>query len=160
MQHIFSVFDATNLLHSLSLNRLYASIDHVIWTCSPWHLHCKCWRLHHELISMILSTFAWNLVFHYNLYFSRGKSLPKLLTIDVCIKYWTCRSFRWGHKHAGCCYIRYPSEKYLNTLRPSQMDAIWQTTFSSAFSWIKMFEFLLTFHWSLFLRVESTIFQH
>ena len=28
------------------------------------------------------------------------------------------------------------------------MDAIWQTTFSSAFSWMKMFEFLLKFHWS------------
>ena len=41
-----------------------------------------------------------------------------------------------------------------NTLRLRQMDAIWQTTFSSAFSWMKMFEFLLKFHWSLFLRVE------
>ena len=40
------------------------------------------------------------------------------------------------------------------------MDTIWQTTFSSAFSWIKMFEFLLKCHWSLFLRVELTIFQN
>ena len=38
------------------------------------------------------------------------------------------------------------------------MDAIWQTTFSSAFAWLKMFEFLLKFHWSLFLRVELTIY--
>ena len=34
------------------------------------------------------------------------------------------------------------------------MDAISQTTFSSAFSWIKMFEFWLKFHWSLFLSVQ------
>ena len=47
-----------------------------------------------------------------------------------------------------------------NTLRPRQMDAISQTTFSSAFSWMKMFEFRLKFHWSLFLRVQLTIFQH
>ena len=40
------------------------------------------------------------------------------------------------------------------------MDAISLTTFSSAFSWIKMFEFRLTFHWSLFLRVQLTIFRH
>ena len=33
-----------------------------------------------------------------------------------------------------------------------KMDAIWQTTFSSAFSWMKMFEFELKFHWGLFLR--------
>ena len=31
-----------------------------------------------------------------------------------------------------------------------KMDAISQTTFSSAFSWMKIFEFRLKFHWSLF----------
>ena len=41
-----------------------------------------------------------------------------------------------------------------------KMDAISQTTFSSVFSWMKMFEFRLQFHWSLFLRVQLTIFQH
>ena len=35
-----------------------------------------------------------------------------------------------------------------------KMDAISQTTFSSAFSWMKMFEFLSKFHWSLFQRVK------
>ena len=34
-----------------------------------------------------------------------------------------------------------------------QIDAIFQTTFSNAFSWMKMCEFRLRFHWSLFLRV-------
>ena len=48
----------------------------------------------------------------------------------------------------------------LNTLRPRQMDAISQTTFSNAFSWMKMYEFRLKFHWSLFLRFQLTIFQH
>ena len=41
-----------------------------------------------------------------------------------------------------------------NTLRPRQIDAISQTTFSNAFSWMKMFEFRLKFHWSLFSRVQ------
>ena len=41
-----------------------------------------------------------------------------------------------------------------------KMDAIFQTTFSSAFSWMKMYKFRLKFHWSLFLRVQLTIFQH
>ena len=49
--------------------------------------------------------------------------------------------------------------KSINSLRPWQMDAISQTTFSNAFSWIKMFEFRLKFHWSLFPRVQLTIFQ-
>ena len=41
-----------------------------------------------------------------------------------------------------------------------KMDAISQTTFSSAFSCMKMFEFRFEFHWSLFLRVQLVIFQH
>ena len=41
-----------------------------------------------------------------------------------------------------------------------KMADISQTTFSNAFSWMKMFEFLLEFHWSLFLGVQLTIFQH
>ena len=41
-----------------------------------------------------------------------------------------------------------------------QMDAISQTTFLSAFSWMKMFEFRFKFHWSVFLMVQLTIFQH
>ena len=41
-----------------------------------------------------------------------------------------------------------------------KMDAISQTTFSNAFSWMKIYEFRLSCHWSLFVRVQLTIFQH
>ena len=41
-----------------------------------------------------------------------------------------------------------------------KMAAISQTILSIAFSWIKMLEFRLNFHWSLFLRVQLTICQH
>ena len=41
-----------------------------------------------------------------------------------------------------------------------KMAAISQTILSNAFSWMKMLEFQLKFHWSLFLRVQLTIFQH
>ena len=40
-----------------------------------------------------------------------------------------------------------------------KMAAIFQTTSSSAFSWMKMFEWRLKLQWSLFLRVQLTIFQ-
>ena len=40
-----------------------------------------------------------------------------------------------------------------------KMDAISQMTFSNAFSWMKMFEFRLKFHWSLSPRVQLTVFQ-
>ena len=41
-----------------------------------------------------------------------------------------------------------------------KMAAIFQTTFSNAFYWMKLYEFRLKFHWSLFLRVQLTISQH
>ena len=41
-----------------------------------------------------------------------------------------------------------------------KMAAIFQTTFSTSFSWLKMYEFWLRFHWKLFPRVQLTIFHH
>ena len=41
-----------------------------------------------------------------------------------------------------------------------KMAAIFQTTFSNAFTWMKMCEFQLRFHWSLFLRVKLTTCEH
>ena len=41
-----------------------------------------------------------------------------------------------------------------------KIEAILQTTFSNAISWMKMFEFRLKFQWSLFLKVQLKIFQH
>ena len=41
-----------------------------------------------------------------------------------------------------------------------EMNNISQTTFLNVFSSMKMFEFRLKFHWSLFPRVQLTIFQH
>ena len=41
-----------------------------------------------------------------------------------------------------------------------KMAAIFQATFINAFSWMKMYESRLRFHWSLFLWVQLTIFQN
>ena len=40
------------------------------------------------------------------------------------------------------------------------MAATFQTPFSNTFSWMKMLEFQLKFHWNLFPRVQLTIIQH
>ena len=41
-----------------------------------------------------------------------------------------------------------------------KMAAVFQTTLSNAFSWMKMLQLRLKFHWNLSLRVKLTIFQH
>ena len=49
---------------------------------------------------------------------------------------------------------------YLIPLPLDKMAAISQTIFWDAFSWMKIFEFRLRFHWSLFLMFELAIFHH
>ena len=59
------------------------------------------------------------------------------------------------------CHVSYTqAERYLTHCGRDKMAAIFQTTFSNAFSSMQMCEFRLRFHWNLFLRVKSTIFQH
>ena len=41
-----------------------------------------------------------------------------------------------------------------------KMVIILQTTFSNAFYWMKMFELRLNFHWSLFPRLQITLFHY
>ena len=59
-----------------------------------------------------------------------------------------------------CCHM--PSLDYneLTHWGRDEMAAIFQTPFANGFSWMKLYEFRLKFHWSLFLGVELTIFQH
>ena len=79
----------------------------------------------------------------------------------------------WRHRNDNgycyCCYgycfcYRYCHYLYWRTHLVhwgwDKMDAIWRTTFSNAFSRMKIFEFRLTFHWGLFPRVQLTILQH
>ena len=57
-------------------------------------------------------------------------------------------------------YIEYSVVKSSAHSGRDKMAAISQTTIWNAFSWIKILKFWLKFHWSLFLMVQLTIFQH
>ena len=48
----------------------------------------------------------------------------------------------------------------LNTPRPKHNDRHVADNIWNTFSWMKMYEFLIRFHWSLFLKVKLTIFHH
>ena len=50
-------------------------------------------------------------------------------------------------------------DRPLTYLDQDKMADISQTTLSHAYSWKKMLEFRLKFHWSSFLRVQLTIFH-
>ena len=61
--------------------------------------------------------------------------------------------------HGQACGILVIKPIHLSHWGRDKVADIFQTTFSNGFSWMKMFEFRLKFHWSLFPRVQLTIFQ-
>ena len=71
-----------------------------------------------------------------------------VLFIFTCIHTHIRKGIQWWR--VSCC---------INTLRPRQMAAIFQTTFSNAFYWMKMFELWLKCHWGLLTKVKLIIFQ-
>ena len=58
------------------------------------------------------------------------------------------------------CNVQHVVVYHLTHWGRDKMNDISQTTFSHAFSWMKMYEFRLRFHWNLFLRVKLTVLQH
>ena len=57
-------------------------------------------------------------------------------------------------QHVTCC--AFPSDK--THWGRDKMAAVFQTTFSNRFSWMKWYAFRLKFHWNLFVGVQLTIF--
>ena len=60
----------------------------------------------------------------------------------------------------GIYYSANPRVGKLTHWGRDKMDAISQTTFSRAFSSMKIVVFWLNFHWNMFPRVQLTIIQH
>ena len=78
-----------------------------------------------------------------------------------------CRSVNWTHwLHRQVAELRKDRPvKWIIIVSLThwgrdKMAAIFQTIFSNAFSWMKMYGFRLKIHWSLFLSVHLTISQH
>ena len=84
------------------------------------------------------------------------------------VKHWGCAL---THQHGGVIFTNaetmvlfiswpFPTFPVFNSFPLDKMATISQTIFSDAFSWMKSFVFWEVCYWNLFVRVESTIFQH
>ena len=82
-------------------------------------------------------------------------------TGEYCCCFWNIQFFIWA---VGIYHLMLEHHKNWQSFRLTNWDrdktAIFLPTFWNAFSWIKMFEFRLTFHWILFLMVHLTISQY
>ena len=66
----------------------------------------------------------------------------------------------WEQKEKNNTTIKTMTYRGLTNWGRDKMAAIFQSTVSNGFSWMKMYEFRLKFHWSLLPRIQLTIFQH
>ena len=84
--------------------------------------------------------------------------------LQILIEFWLFNGNLWHWRQDIC---RHSDDKVwssiyqgLNTLRPRRNGQHVADAISNVFSSKKVFEFRLKFPWSLFLRVQLTIFQH
>ena len=73
--------------------------------------------------------------------------------------FYICDMRRASNTHIDVILMSFP-HLWLTHWGRDKMAAIFQLTFSHAFSWMKMYEFWLWFNWSVLLRVRLTLFQH
>ena len=93
-----------------------------------------------------------------------------LIRICAIISYWmnysgqcletACQKKSWLTAPNMLYCINAVHVRWLTHWVQDKMAAILQTIFSNAFFWRKMYEFRFKFHWSVFLRVQLTTFQH
>ena len=78
------------------------------------------------------------------------------------ISLWSRMAWLEIHKNTHFSVWEFLGSRFIDGLTHwgrDKMAAVSQTL-SNAFSWMKISEFRLRFHWSLFLRVQLTIIQH
>ena len=139
------------------LNRIVALHVEV----NPWYRNCNMFAVCDKHLAKWLKC----------VFLEQISAVIKVDNIDVAHPafgnwgYWVCEleGRSMGHKSDGIapdsCLLCQLLESLTHWGR-DKMAAIFQTTFSKAFSWIKMYEFRLRFHWILFPMVQLTIFQH
>ena len=135
-------------------------------TCpSRWKLWIRFESLQWHYMSIMASQITGNSAVCATACPANNKEIFKLcITVSVWWEYTSeCRFPSQRASNVECVSIHNITMLYTFDLTHwgrGKMDAISQMTFSSAFSWMKIFEFRLKFHWSLLLRFQSTIFQH
>ena len=117
------------------------------WNIVKWTLRNKLqWNFNQIL------TFSFKKI-HFKV---QSAKWPQFINVGVS-KYYREPVWLYSHQWSWC--MLWWSSHMLTHWGRDKMAAISQTTLSIAFSWMKILEFQLHFHWSLFLRVQLTKFS-
>ena len=151
--------DCHSLLHGCASNdHLHGSHCFILRYLLPTHLD------NNPSVWHVLSSIYWwkfpiiivSMQYFGRLYLHLFTSLrcfcPLVFSFDKKCQY--CR-----HIRIKACYM-YSINNDLTHWGRDKIAAVSQTALSNAFSWTKISEFRLQFHWNLFLGVQLTVFQH
>ena len=127
------------------------------YCCRKWQKSISVYHAINDALMLLINTFSGINTNASSMRYSISHDLIYFVFLLEIINYHQAGSLtQLLQRRSICRAIR----QYLTHWGRDEMDNISQTTFSNVFSSIKMLEFILKFHWSLFLRVQSTIFQH
>ena len=113
-----------------------------LWHPSPPHTELRKWE-----------SLGGNFLIKYLYFYCTQHSAVSIPALDVMA--WVGGKINCGSLVSKMCI-----HDLITHWGPDNMAAIFQTTFSNAFFLMKMYWFQSRFHWSLFSRIQSTIFQH
>ena len=117
-----------------------------IWNCYATIAYRHQISIHFNYRQNILIQNWFNILTHFC---GTSSSVGLISNSIVIMRLNECTWLYWNIN--GRYSVAFPS---LTHWGRDKMATIFQTTFSNAFSWMKMYEFRLRFHWSLFLRLQ------
>ena len=94
------------------------------------------------------------------LYYLNLLNNPDVIIVIMITPWEPLQLLVWLPPCSGVGFPNWVHWAFLTHWGGDKMAAIFEITIWNAFSWMKMYEFQLIFHWSLFLRVQLTIFHH
>ena len=142
--HVLSLNVTHKVFYSM-INFMRVFYDRYIWMFSTVCSGCLSLRYPGEMVDILHGSRV--LIVHWGLLsFVHVLCLLFHFVSNVFYYWWLRIILRWFN--------------WLTHWGWDKMAAISQTTFSNAFSWMKMHEFRWTFHWNLYLSVKLTASQH
>ena len=140
----------------------YVTWCHAVW-CSPVKVDIHAWGIHQLTRCSLVTQYPFSVKFTTIFIFMISQLKPHIQIFYVgraiysSIDYVVNLLSNITHSCWCSCYNIVACSHLLTHWGWDKMATIFQTTFSNAFPWMKMYDFWLKFHWSLFIRVQLTI---
>ena len=133
----YSIWCPYNLFNKISLVLVILFIDKITWQSvfirHAFHVKAGIQKGNHILDISINKSF-----FQYM--FSEMVKEPILIPVQINLDF-EATSWLWNTNKILCMDMCFSQQSWLTHWGRDKMADIWQTTFSSAFSWMEMFDF-------------------